>query len=116
MNNQPQQQLPNSGKPLYVSAWTNGNGAYGIRVGLEYRKAHLKKSWSHVKIQVGKSLLEKDLTDSFWDKCPEFRDATIKEWLKKRDLLAWPEGKPHRIELVPLGGNRFRLGKVKKQS
>jgi hypothetical protein len=52
------------------------------------------------------------LTPGFWHKCPEFRDSgrpVIRERLARRGLDAWPVGRPPRLELVPLGGNRFRV-------
>jgi len=51
------------------------------------------------------------LSSTFWTTCPEFRGKAIKGWLLSHKLIPWPKGKPPILELVPLGGNRFRLAK-----
>jgi hypothetical protein len=50
------------------------------------------------------------LSSRFWTTCPEFRSADIGRFLLEMRLAPWPKGKPPSLELVPLEGNRFRLG------
>jgi hypothetical protein len=97
---------------MQASVWANGNGIYGIRVGLPNRDEHFDRSWTEIEVEVDGQFHRFPLTDSFWAHCPEVRDSggvVIREWLRRHRALDWPRGNPPRVELLPLGGNRFRL-------
>jgi hypothetical protein len=97
---------------MQASAWNDGASTYGIRVGLPNRDAYFDPTWTEIEVEIdGQSHLFA-LTPGFWQQCPEFRDRgspVIREWLRLHYTLDWPSGDPPRFELVPLGGNRFRL-------
>jgi hypothetical protein len=92
---------------MKASVWKGGS--YGIRVGRQNVRNHSPKKWSNIKVIIARQVHTFTLTPTFWTTCPEFRGAAIKEWLKSRNLTSWRKGKPHRVTLTPLGGNRFRL-------
>jgi hypothetical protein len=94
---------------MRVAAWSNGTGAYGISVGAGNRERYSCCSWPSIEVEIGGRSLEFRLTDSFWCDCPEFRGHEIKDWLAARGFIPWPNGHPPAFELIPLGGNRFRL-------
>ena len=94
---------------MRVTAWSNGSGAYGIRVGDAKRDRYFCRSWSSIEVEIGGQFSVFPLTDGFWRTCPEFRGPQIREWFRERGLVCWPKGHPPAFELVPLGGNRFRL-------
>jgi hypothetical protein len=84
----------------------------GIRVGVANRTRYFSRAWSHVLVDLDGQIRRFELTPGFWNDCPEFRDGVdeyIKAWLRKHGLLDWPKGRPPRVFLESLGGNRFRL-------
>jgi hypothetical protein len=95
-----------------VSAWSNGSGTFGVHVGARNRAVHFDPDWSEVTVEIDGANHRFGLTDGFWRKCPEFRDRgapIIREWLRKYRTTEWERGDPPVMELVPLGGRRFRL-------
>jgi hypothetical protein len=97
---------------MQASAWSNGGGTYGIRVGFANRDAFFDESWTEIEVEIDGHFCHFGLTDGFWNQCPEFRDSgdpVVREWLRRQRILDWPKGEPPRVELIPLGGNRFRL-------
>ena len=90
-----------------ATAWKGET--YGVRVGDRNRDQFFDPSWKQVEIEIdGQSHVLK-LSKGFWHKCPEIRGKVIKEWLFRQGLAPWPEGRPPRLLLTPLGDNRFRL-------
>ncbi|HZY90044.1 MAG TPA: hypothetical protein VFE78_34805 [Gemmataceae bacterium] len=97
---------------MQASAWSNGGGTYGIRVGVTNRDEFFDKGWTEIEVEVEGRLYRFPLTDGFWNHCPEIRDSgapVIREWLRHHQALNWPKGDPPQVELIPLGGHRFRL-------
>lgn len=97
---------------MEVSAWTNGSGTYGIRIGFPNRDQFFQPAWSEIEVEIDGQCHLFQLTEGFWHHCPEFRDSgsvVICDWLQRHRTLDWPKGQPPRFELIPLGGNRFRL-------
>jgi hypothetical protein len=97
---------------MRVTAWSNGKGVYGIRVGAKNRIAFFDASWEEIEVEIEGEVRRFRLTDGFWRDCPEFRDRgspTIREWLRRHRTISWPKGRPPQIELIPLADNRFRL-------
>ena len=97
---------------MRVSAWHDGGGTYGIRVGRGNRDAFFDPTWSMIEVEMDEDIQCFHLTPGFWNDCPEFRDRgvpLIRDWLRRHRTLPWEKGHPPRAELVPLGGGRFRL-------
>jgi hypothetical protein len=96
---------------MEVSAWSNGRGTFGIRVGCRNRNVHFDRSWTKVEVEIDGQASLFDLTKGFWNKCPEFRGPAVRDWLRQYRTLDWPTRKPPRFQLLPLGGGRFRLAR-----
>ncbi len=97
---------------MEAAAWSSGSGTFGIRVGAPNRALHFDRSWSEIEVEVEGRTHHFALTPGFWKKCPEFRDSgttVIRDWLTQHYTTDWPTGHPPRVQLQPLGGNRFRL-------
>jgi len=97
---------------MRASAWNDGKNTYGIRVGLPNRNRYFSSDWDEIEVELDGRFYTFKLTPSFWRKCPEFRDSgepIIRDWLMRHRSLDWPRGRPPKMELVPLGGSRFRL-------
>jgi hypothetical protein len=97
---------------MNATAWSNGSGTYGIRVGLRNRDRYFSPSWTEIEVEMDGEAQRFGLTDGFWNKCPEFRDSgrnIIREWLRRHHALEWPTRRPPRFQLIPLGEDRFRL-------
>ena len=94
---------------MQVSAWSNGKGTYGLRVGEPNRERFFRDQWDEIYLEIEGEMHRVGLTGGFWEGCPEIRDPVLREWLRRHRSLQWPRGHPPRAELVPLGGNRFRL-------
>lgn len=100
---------------MLVSGWKNGPFhkkravALGVRVGRELAERFFPKDWDVVLVEIeGDTFLVK-LTKTFWKTCPELRSRAIRDWMRKKGLAPWPEGKPPEMRLTPMGRNRFRL-------
>lgn len=97
---------------MEASAWRGGGSTYGIRVGQANRDRFFDPVWKTIQVEMDGSVHEFALTDGFWRKCPEFRDRgkpSIREWLQRYKTTNWRKGEPPRVQLIPLGNNRFRL-------
>jgi hypothetical protein len=95
-----------------ATAWNNGGGTYGIRVGFPNRERFFDRSWTAVEIEIDGEVRQFPVRGGFWRHCPEIRDKgepVIREWLCRHRTLKWAKGDPPRMELVPVGENRFRL-------
>jgi hypothetical protein len=97
---------------MHASAWSNGRGTYGIRVGFPNRDEFFREYWTDIEVEIEGVVHQFGLSDGFWHHCPEFRDKgtpVIREWLRRNRTLEWPKGKPPQVQLTPLDANRFRL-------
>jgi hypothetical protein len=97
---------------MQASAWNDGGSTYGIRVGAPNRDSFFDETWTEIEVEIEGQVHRFALTSGFWNKCPEFRDSgasVIRDWLNRHHALDWPTGEPPQVELIPLGGNRFRL-------
>jgi hypothetical protein len=97
---------------MNASAWSNGAGLYGIRVGVANRDAYFNRSWTEIAVELDGLWHMFAVTGGFWNDCPEFRDrdGIISSWLVKHyGSLDWPTGHPWEVVLMPLSGNGFRL-------
>jgi len=94
---------------MTVTAWTNGGTVFGIRVGRPNVREFFQPGWETVEILAGEEWQEYRLWDTFWTSCPELRGGLIGRWLRREGLAPWNKGEAPRLELIPLGVNRFRL-------
>ncbi len=94
---------------MIVSAWTNGSGTYGLRIGKPNVREHFPKSRREVEIVIEGRVCRYPLSDTFWTSCPEHRGGRISAWLKEKGLTSWPSGEPPSLKLEPLEEGRFRL-------
>jgi len=102
---------------MQVTAWRNGRFSnprtvYGIRVGASNRAQYFPAGSEHIVVEMDGAVHSFRLTAGFWRKCPEFRDSGgthIRDWLARHYSTDWSRGQPPQFELLPQGGNRFRL-------
>jgi len=95
---------------MIASTW-QGGGTYGIRVGNKNAQRYFRKNWSSIEVIIDGKTNVFNLSNTFWTTCPEFRGKEIGVWLRKHGLDRWPKGKPHKVELIPLRANKFKLMK-----
>ena len=94
---------------MRVSAWNDRKKTYGLRIGTHNQKEFFCPGWDKIVVEiVGQPHCIK-LTNAFWKGCPEIQDPVLRKWLARHCSLAWPKGIPPHAELLPLGGNQFRL-------
>jgi hypothetical protein len=96
-----------------VTAWSNGKGTFGIRVGAANRDNYFSRHVACIEVDIEGYFHTFKLTPGFWNKCPEFRDSgssVIQDWLRRHYTTDWPSGRPPRFHLHPLSATRFRLG------
>lgn len=103
---------------MIVTAWKNGtplkSGAgYGVRLAADDRDRYFRKDWETIELElqgyphVVKVNVAKP---SFWNsKCRELIHSEIGRWLIDNGLDSWQLGKPPKLALKFIGGNRFRL-------
>lgn len=97
---------------MQVTAWSNGNGIYGIRVGRANRERFFQSSWKEIEVDIVGGMHKFRLTRGFWEDCPEFRDSReipIETWLRQEFVLPWPPGVPPKFLLLPQGDAKFKL-------
>lgn len=101
---------------MIVSAWKGGKYSYGFRIRTSVvkgsdRDEHFDSSWEFVylKLPDENEELKVKITPSFWRKCPELRNGSIREWLRKMGLVPWPYRKPPKFNLTQLKGNQFEI-------
>jgi hypothetical protein len=97
---------------MRVKGWSNGQGTYGVRVGFPNRRAFFDEEWTQIEVEIEGEVHQFALSGGFWRRCPEFRDRgapVLREWMQRHYTLNWPKRAPPSFELIPLGGNRFRL-------
>jgi hypothetical protein len=97
---------------MFVKAWHNGKGTYGIRVGAKNRDKFFKSHWREIVVEVEGAAYSIRLTDGFWRDCPEFRDSRdkwIEHWFRRRIALPWPPYHPPTFQLVSIGEQAFFL-------
>jgi hypothetical protein len=86
---------------------------YGIRVGIKNRREYFtNETWEWVKVEIEGRFRRFRILRGFWRKCPEIRDdesRTIRTWIRRHHSLTWEPRQPPHVQLIPLGGRRFRL-------
>ena len=96
---------------MEVSTWSNGGEGRGLRIGKRNRDAYFNEAWSEIIVEIEGNACKFKLTPSFWKNCPEIRGKELKPWLETNGMSNWPKGHPHKVKLIPLRGNCFRLEK-----
>jgi hypothetical protein len=94
---------------MAATGWTNGQGTYGIRVGVKNRDRHFDRAWRTIGVDIDGHWHVCPLTPGFWYRCPELRHPAIRDWLQRHNRIPWPVSQPPLAELRPLAINGFRL-------
>lgn len=89
---------------MRATAWNNGGSTYGISVGRLNRNKFFDRSWTEIELEIDDEFHRVPLSKGFWNQCPEFRSPVIRDWLRRHRALDWPDRKPPKVELIPLGG------------
>jgi hypothetical protein len=92
---------------MLCSTWKGGS--FGIRVGNANAQKYFQKKWTEIEVIIDGKHHFFDLTKTFWTTCHEFRGKEIGIWLRKHGLDRWPKGRPHKVKLISLGSNKFKL-------
>jgi len=104
---------------MIVAAWKNhtgydptGNG-YGLIVSKADRDQYFLKEHQFALIELeGEHAIIQVNTNkkTFWgDSCRELISKSIGVWLIQNHLAPWEKQHPPKLNLMPLGGNRFKL-------
>ena len=107
---------------MIVTAWKNGtvsssatDANYGVRLAANDRHHYFQRDWETIELELeGYAHVVKVnvAKPSFWDsRCSELFHAEIERWLIDHGLESWQMGKPPKLGLKFIGGNRFRLTK-----
>ena len=106
---------PMNNAAFQVSAWHDGNNAYGLRVG-RFRDQFFDRSWNVIILSLaeGGAPFEAELTPGFWRKCCEIRHPKIRDWFRKNGITTWPKGKPPTFLMCHMGESRFRVELISK--
>ena len=103
---------------MIVTAWNNSeyhtSGAgYGLSVKVKDRDKYFRKEWSSVVLLLeGQGECTVNLSESFWKDvrpCAELRKKEIGTWLRTNKKGSWEKGKPPKMEMESIGGNRFTV-------
>jgi len=101
---------------MITTAWNNGahnssGSGYGLKVSIQDRDRYFQRDWSNVVLELDdmKTPIEVNVRkSSFWSAtCRELISRDIGQWLINNKRVPWPQGKPPKIVLEPLGSNRF---------
>ena len=103
---------------MIVTAWKNQipsrmGAGYGVKLAADDRDRYFCRDWETIELELeGYAQVVKVPVEnpSFWDStCSELFHAEIERWLIDHGLESWQIGKPPRLGLKFIGGNRFRL-------
>jgi len=103
---------------MVVTVWNNGtlrkSGAgYGLKFDIADRERFFKREWESVLLQLEDSSIEVEVNltkRSFWGAtCRELINAELGLWLARNGLAPWAKGKPPKLLLKQIKGNRFIL-------
>jgi hypothetical protein len=103
---------------MIVSAWSNGGGTFGIKVGAINRKKFFDRAWERIEVEIDGKLHKFQLTPGFWKGCPEFRDSgekIIQGWLQRNYEISWAKYKPPQFILEKVCGQHFKLMKMSEE-
>ena len=86
-------------------------GYFGVRIKERDRERYFDPQWKSVEVELDGDFITVPLSRTFWTTCPELR-REIDPWLKSHAYIPYPKGYPPHLDLIPLGGDRFRLTTV----
>lgn len=98
-----------------TTVWTNGKpniitgSGYGINIPLKVRNTIFQKSWNNLELDLDGSIVYVPISNAFWRKCNEVRSPEVGKWLIKNNANTWIKGKPTKIEMTQVEGNRFKV-------
>lgn len=100
---------------MRATAWNNGShhvsgAGYGLRISEDDRDSFFDPDWKFAVFDLGgEADAEVRLSESFWRSCRELRSVEIGRWLRRRGLAPWPKGKPPKLAVQHVAGNRFAV-------
>ncbi len=105
-----------SNKSITVIAWNNGSyrptgAGYGIELRAEDRDNYFNRRWKKVFLRLEGKLedIKVNLSESFWNECPELRSKYIGIWLIRNRKAPWQKGRPPKTIMEFVRGNKFRV-------
>ena len=109
-------------RTLILTGWEGGTTGFYVGVDSHRVLQQHKHTMQHVRIELpDHAPVLCNITPSFWDDCPEFRNAEIGRWMIKRGDMAkcgkkWPEGEPptYEAELVGEDGDTVTIRVLKR--
>jgi hypothetical protein len=105
---------------MIVTAWNNGTpsstgAGYGVKLKAFDRDRHFRREWDTIELELEgfAHVIKVNVAKaSFWNSsCRELIHSEIGRWLIDKGLHSWQLGKPPKLSLRYIGGNRFRLTK-----
>ena len=103
---------------MIVTAWNNGQhhstgAGYGLKVDANDRDRYFSRKWKSVILELAgesKGIVVNTNKPSFWGPiCRELISRGIGIWLIKNRKAPWTKGKPPKIRMEPIEGNRFKV-------
>jgi hypothetical protein len=92
---------------MIVSTWKGWT--FGVRVRKRDVADFFPRGITSVSLDIAGVLHRFPLSVKFWGKCPEIRGAAIGHWFQSMGIQSWPPYQPHKLELIPIGKNSYRL-------
>ena len=103
---------------MIVTAWNNGQhhstgAGYGLKVNANDRDKYFSRKWRSAILELAgesKEIVVNINKPSFWGHvCRELISKDIGIWLIKNGKAPWTKGKPPKMRMEPIGGNRFKV-------
>ena len=104
---------------LIATAWNNGKyhssgTGYGLKLQAQDRDRYFQKDWKAIILELkgDPEPVEVNIDKtSFWGPvCTELISKRIGMWLIENSLAPWPKGRPPKVLVEPIEGNRFFVG------
>ena len=95
--------------------WRNGkkdsSTGYGLCVSKKYRNL-FPKNWANIIVTIcyenESETITFNLKDTFWTKCPDLKNNSVRKWFELSGIIHWSERKPE-LKTTYLGENEFRV-------
>ena len=98
---------------VIVTAWSNGSGSFGLKIGVGDRDKFFKREWKTVFLQFAGAQTEIEVNidkPSFWSPtCRELIHHEIGRWFEMNGFVPWSRHKPPKLILEPISARHFRL-------
>ena len=94
---------------IVLTGWKGGT--FGFRVSKQDQELFCELSKVRLELpnpDGGPCQIEIKLSQSFWKKCPEFKNKKIGEWMSWRGDYPWPKGHPPKYK-AEMAGNHLRI-------